>query len=77
MSTTGWSRERAPSLTQRWRKAHHLSNVANAPAQLASWAHALPPAALGSTTPAEVQTLVAFAGKVPTIDWSRLHEAPF
>ncbi len=58
MSTTGWSRERAPSLTQRWRKAHHLSNVANAPAKLASWAHALPPAALGSTTPARVQDLV-------------------
>ena len=55
MSTTGWSRERAPSLTQRWRKAHHLSNVANAPAKLASWAHALPPAALGATTPAQVQ----------------------
>jgi uncharacterized membrane protein YccC len=50
MSTTGWSRERAPSRLQRWRKAHHLSNVANAPAKLASWAHALPPAALGGTT---------------------------
>jgi uncharacterized membrane protein YccC len=58
MSTTGWSRERAPSLTQRWRKAHHLSEVATAPGKLAAWAHALPPAALGGTTPAQVQDLV-------------------
>jgi len=58
MSTTGWSRERAPSRLQRWRKAHHLSEVATAPGKLAAWAHALPSAALGSTTPAEVQALV-------------------
>jgi hypothetical protein len=58
MSTTGWSRERAPSRLQRWRKAHHLSEVATAPGKLATWAHALPPAALGSTTPGEVQALV-------------------
>lgn len=58
MSTTGWSRERAPSRLQRWRKAHHLSEVATAPGKLAAWAHALPTAALGSTTPAEVQALV-------------------
>jgi hypothetical protein len=58
MSTTGWSRERAPSRLQRWRKAHHSSEVATAPGKLATWAHALPPAALGGTTPAQVQDLV-------------------
>ena len=58
MSTTGWSRERAPSRLQRWRKAHHLSEVATAPGKLAAWAHALPPAALGSTTPAQMQALL-------------------
>jgi hypothetical protein len=58
MATTGWSRERAPSPLQRWRKAYHQGQVARAPGKLATWAQALPPAALGSTTPAQVQDLV-------------------
>jgi hypothetical protein len=58
MATTGWSRERAPSRLQRWRKAFHLNEVASAPQKLATWAHALPPGALGTTTPAQVQDLL-------------------
>jgi hypothetical protein len=58
MSTTGWSRDRAPSRLQRWRKAFHLNEVASAPQRLGTWAHALPPGALGTTTPAQVQDLV-------------------
>jgi hypothetical protein len=58
MATTGWPRDRAPSRLQRWRKAFHLNEVASAPQRLGTWAHALPPGALGTTTPAQVQDLV-------------------
>jgi uncharacterized membrane protein YccC len=58
MATTGWSRDRAPSRLQRWRKAFHLNEVASAPQRLGTWAHALPPGALGTTTPAQIQDLV-------------------
>jgi uncharacterized membrane protein YccC len=58
MATTGWSRDRAPSRLQRWRKAFHLNELASAPQKLGTWAHALPPGALGTTTPAQVQDLV-------------------
>jgi hypothetical protein len=58
MSTTGWSRDRAPSRLQRWRKAFHLDVVMSAPGKLVGWARALPAAALGSTSQAQVQDLV-------------------
>jgi hypothetical protein len=58
LATTGWSRDRAPSRLQRWRKAFHLNEVATAPQNLGSWVHDLPPEALGTTTPAQVQELL-------------------
>ena len=58
MATTGWRRDRVPSRLQQWRKEFHLNEVASAPQKLASWAGALPSAALGSTAPAQVRELV-------------------
>jgi hypothetical protein len=58
MATTGWPRGRAPSRLQRWRKAFHLSEVASAPGKLEGWARALPAAALGQTTPAQLQDMI-------------------
>jgi hypothetical protein len=58
MATTGWSRDRAPSRLQLWRKAFHLNEVVSAPQNLGAWAHDLPPEALGTTTPAQVQDLL-------------------
>jgi uncharacterized membrane protein YccC len=58
MATTGWSRDRAPSRLQRWRKAFHLNEVASAPQRLGTWTRSLPAAALGTTSQAQVQDLV-------------------
>jgi uncharacterized membrane protein YccC len=58
LATTGWSRDRAPSRLQLWRKAFHLNEVASAPQNLGTWAHDLSPEALGTTTPAQVQDLL-------------------
>jgi hypothetical protein len=58
MATTDWPRGRASSRLQRWRKAFHLSEVSSAPGKLESWARALPAAALGQATPAQVQDMV-------------------
>jgi hypothetical protein len=75
MATTGWSRDRAPSRLQRWRKAFHLNEVASAPQKLATWAHALPPGARGTTTPAQVQdmltSLQAVSDRVQTLMQAR------
>ena len=58
MSTTGWRRDRAPSRLQKWRKAFHLNEVVLSPQKLTTWARALPEAALGQTTQAQVQDMV-------------------
>jgi hypothetical protein len=58
LSTTGWRRDPAPSRLQQWRRAFHVNEVALSPQKLTSWAQALPAAALGNTTHAQVQDLV-------------------
>ena len=58
MSATGWRRDRAPSRLQRWQRAYHFSVVVSAPQKLSGWAHALPAAALGSSSPQQVGDLV-------------------
>jgi uncharacterized membrane protein YccC len=58
MATTGWRRDLAPSRLQQWRKAFHVNEVVSAPSKLAGWARALPAAALGTTSQAQVQDLV-------------------
>jgi hypothetical protein len=58
MASTGWRRDRAPSRLQQWRKAFHLNEVGSAPSKLAGWAGALPAAALGTASQAQVQDLV-------------------
>lgn len=50
---------RRHSFPHRLRTAHHLHEVATAPGKLAGLAHSLVPAALGTTTREEVQSMVA------------------
>jgi uncharacterized membrane protein YccC len=57
MATMGWSTQHGPSLSARWRKKFHTHEVATLPSKLAVWGRFLPPAALGRTTPAQVQAL--------------------
>jgi ElaB/YqjD/DUF883 family membrane-anchored ribosome-binding protein len=58
LSTTGWPRDRAPTRLQQWGRAFHLNELALSPQKLTVWARALPAAALGNTTPGQVQDLV-------------------
>jgi len=58
MATLGWQRDRVPSQMQRWRKAFHLSEVERSPQKLNSWSRALPAAALGNATQAQMQGMV-------------------
>jgi hypothetical protein len=58
LSTAECQRDFAPSRLQQWRKAYHASEVALSPRKLTGWARALPEAALGYTTRAQVQDLV-------------------
>jgi hypothetical protein len=58
LSTAECPWDRLPSRLQDWRTAFHLNEVALSPQKLAGWVHALPAAALGNTTPAQVQDLV-------------------
>ena len=51
----GWRPASSPS---RWRTAFHRHEVATLPQKLAGWGRALPPAALGSTTPEQLQELL-------------------
>jgi hypothetical protein len=57
MATMGWGTQRGPSLLARWRKKFHTHEVATLPDKLAVWGRFIPPAALGRTTPAQVQAL--------------------
>ncbi len=51
----GWRPASKPS---HWRTVFHRHEVATLPQKLATWGRALPPAALGSTTPGQLQALV-------------------
>lgn len=51
----GWRTTSRPS---HWRTAFHQHEVATLPQKLATWGRALPPAALGSATPDQLQVLV-------------------
>ena len=57
MATMGWSTQHGPSLSARWRKKFHTHEVATLPSKFAGWGRFLPPAALGRTTPEQVQAL--------------------
>jgi hypothetical protein len=57
MATMGWSAQHGPSLPARWRKKFHTYEVATLPGKLVVWGRFMPPAALGRTTPAQVQAL--------------------
>ncbi len=46
------------SLMQRWKTRFHAYEVVTLPAKLAQWGRSLPPAALGVSTPGQVQTFV-------------------
>lgn len=58
LSTTEWRRDPATSRLQQWRKAFYVNEVALSPQKLTGWAQALPAAALGNTTQAQVQDMV-------------------
>jgi hypothetical protein len=57
MATMGWSAQHGPSLPARWRKKFYTHEVATLPGKFAVWGRFLPSAALGHTTPAQVQAL--------------------
>jgi uncharacterized membrane protein YccC len=59
MTTMGRDAGRHPSRLDRWRRAFHLNEVARIPQKLIPWARAIPPVALGKTTPAQLQALIA------------------
>ena len=57
MATMGWGTQHEPSPAARWRKKFHTREVATLPGKLAVWGRFLPPAALGRSTPEQVQAL--------------------
>ena len=57
MATMGWGTHRGPSLLARQRKKFHTHEVATLPGKLTVWGRFMPPAALGRTTPEQVQAL--------------------
>ena len=57
MATMGWSTQHESSFSARWRKKYHTHEVAILPGKFAGWGRFLPPAALGRTTPEQVQAL--------------------
>jgi hypothetical protein len=59
VTTMGRDAGRHPSRLDRWRRAFHLNEVARTPQKLTLWARAIPAVALGNTTPAQLQDLIA------------------
>ena len=57
-STLEWDHASQPTSWQRLRRAICLHDLARVPGALATWASALPPAALGQSTAGQVQALV-------------------
>ena len=57
-STLQWDLANPPTRWQRLRRVLHLGELARVPVKLAIWGSALPAAALGQSTPEEMQALV-------------------
>jgi hypothetical protein len=57
-ATLQWDPADPPTRWQRLRRVLHLGDLATVPGRLATWGNALPAAALGQSTTAQVQTLV-------------------
>jgi hypothetical protein len=57
-STLQWDPAVRPTRWQRFMRALHLGDLARVPGKLVTWGSALPAAALGQSTTAQVQTLV-------------------